>query len=161
MPGRTFASPADFNAQLTDWLAEGEHPARALLGGARSTVAADRAAMLALPPVAPTLGLTTGSGSVGTTTCASMPATTPSTRGDRPVRRCAREPGPCRSPAPGSSRRHARCWATAATITDPAHVEAAQLLRADLQRRDQAPDPAAGTCRDRDLSDYDARSAST
>jgi hypothetical protein len=24
MPGRTFTSPADFNAQLTDWLSQGE-----------------------------------------------------------------------------------------------------------------------------------------
>src|SRR5690242_13650533 len=48
LPGRSFASPADFNAQLTAWLALGCSPAE--------RITADKAAMLALPPVAPETG---------------------------------------------------------------------------------------------------------
>lgn len=57
LPGRTFSSPADFNAQLADWLAVVNQRRRRALGCAPSDrIAADRAAMLALPPVAPVTG---------------------------------------------------------------------------------------------------------
>ncbi len=57
LPGRTFASPAEFNAQLTDWLATVNRRTRRVLGCAPTDrIAADRAAMLSLPPVAPATG---------------------------------------------------------------------------------------------------------
>jgi transposase len=54
LPGRRFASPADFNVQLSDWLvlANGRHH-RSLDCRPLDRIAEDRAAMLALPPVLP------------------------------------------------------------------------------------------------------------
>jgi transposase len=58
LPGRTFVSPADFNIQLTEWLATiANLRIRRVLGcAAADRITADRAAMLTLPPVAPTVG---------------------------------------------------------------------------------------------------------
>ena len=57
MPGRTFVSPGDFNAQFTEWL-EGANRrvVRTLKARPIDLVDADRAAMLALPPVPPRVG---------------------------------------------------------------------------------------------------------
>lgn len=57
LPGRTFSSAHDFNAQLQDWLAQSHaRPRRALGCAPDDRIAADRAAMLGLPPVAPATG---------------------------------------------------------------------------------------------------------
>jgi transposase-like protein len=57
LPGRTFAGPDDFNRQLQDWLAVANGRTKRSLGCAPSErIAADKAAMLALPPVAPATG---------------------------------------------------------------------------------------------------------
>ena len=57
LPGRTFSSPADFNAQLAGWLVLVNQRRRRVLGGASADrIEADRAGMLALPPVAPVTG---------------------------------------------------------------------------------------------------------
>jgi transposase len=57
LPGRRFSSPADFNAQLAEWTALVNTRTRRALGCAPTErIAADRAAMLALPPVAPETG---------------------------------------------------------------------------------------------------------
>jgi transposase len=57
LPGRSFTCPADFNAQLADWLALVNQRPRRVLGCAPTDrIEADRAAMLALPPVAPVTG---------------------------------------------------------------------------------------------------------
>jgi transposase len=57
LPGRDFASPADFNAQLSQWLAVvNARPRRALGCAPAERITADRQAMLALPPVAPATG---------------------------------------------------------------------------------------------------------
>lgn len=57
LPGRTFASPADFNTQLQAWLAMANtRPRRALGCSPRDRIAADKAAMLSLPPIAPVTG---------------------------------------------------------------------------------------------------------
>jgi transposase len=57
LPGRTFTSPADFNAQLAGWLATVNRRVRRALGCAPiDRITADRAAMLTLPPVAPATG---------------------------------------------------------------------------------------------------------
>jgi transposase len=57
LPGRTFASPADFNAQLGAWLPVANARPKRVLGCAPADrIAADRQAMLALPPVPPATG---------------------------------------------------------------------------------------------------------
>jgi len=57
LPGRSFTSPADFNAQLQQWLAlVNARPRRALGCAPTDRITADRQAMLALPPVAPVTG---------------------------------------------------------------------------------------------------------
>ncbi|HEV8566701.1 MAG TPA: IS21 family transposase [Actinoplanes sp.] len=57
LPGRTFTGPADFNAQLGEFFAQANRRWRRAMGCAPADrIAADRAAMLALPPVAPVTG---------------------------------------------------------------------------------------------------------
>jgi hypothetical protein len=57
LPGRQFASPADFNQQLREWLPiANRRLVRSLGARPIDRLEADRAAMLPLPPVAPTLG---------------------------------------------------------------------------------------------------------
>ena len=57
MPGRTFASPADFNAQFTDWLTRANaRVVRTIKAAPVDLVDADRAAMLPLPPIPLHLG---------------------------------------------------------------------------------------------------------
>jgi len=57
LPGRSFASPADFNVQLQQWLALVNTRQRRALGCAPTDrITADRQAMLSLPPVAPATG---------------------------------------------------------------------------------------------------------
>jgi transposase len=57
LPGRTFESPADFNTQLTGWLAQANtRTKRSLACAPTERVGADVAAMLALPPVPPQVG---------------------------------------------------------------------------------------------------------
>ena len=81
MPGRSFDSPADFNVQFAEWLERANRRVvRTLQVRPIDLVDADRAAMLALPPIPPRSAGRTRSGSDATTTCASMPTTTPSTR---------------------------------------------------------------------------------
>ena len=57
LPGRQFSGPADFNAQLQDWIAVvNTRPRRALGCAPAGRITADRQAMLALPPVPPATG---------------------------------------------------------------------------------------------------------
>jgi transposase len=57
LPGRTFTGPADFNAQLGEFFAQANRRWRRAMGCAPADrIAADKAAMLALPPVAPVTG---------------------------------------------------------------------------------------------------------
>jgi len=57
LPGRSFCSPADFNRQLQAWLDVVNRRRRRALGCAPvDRIAADRAGMPALPPVAPATG---------------------------------------------------------------------------------------------------------
>jgi transposase len=57
LPGRVFRSPADFNAQLQQFLARANARLHRVLGcRPADRIDADRAAMLALPPVPPTVG---------------------------------------------------------------------------------------------------------
>jgi transposase len=57
LPGRSFTGPDDFNTQLRQWLQlVSARPRRALGCAPTDRITADRAAMLALPPVAPASG---------------------------------------------------------------------------------------------------------
>ena len=57
LPGRQFTGPADFNDQLTGWLAIANGRVKRVLGCAPADrIAADRTAMLGLPPVPPVTG---------------------------------------------------------------------------------------------------------
>ena len=57
MPGRSFDSPGDFNAQFADWLERANRRVvRTLKARPIDLVDADREAMLGLPPIAPMVG---------------------------------------------------------------------------------------------------------
>jgi transposase len=157
LPGRTFASPADFNSQLQQWLAVVNARARRVLGCAPiDRITADRQAMLTLPPVAPATGW-------------------------RHAMRLPRDhylrfDGNDYSVHPGVIGRrieavadlhrvrafcdgrlvadHERIWAWHQTISDPEHVAAAKTLRRDRvgTLRPVAADPDVQV---RNLDDYD------
>jgi transposase len=59
LPGRRFVSPADFNAQLGDWLAQANtRTVRSIQGRPVDLLEVDYRSMLTLPPIAPSVGLT-------------------------------------------------------------------------------------------------------
>lgn len=157
LPGRSFASPADFNAQLSQWTATVNTRIRRALGCAPTDrIAADRAAMLPLPPVAPSTGWRS------------------STRLARD--HYVRLDGNDYSVHPAVIGRrieviadlarvrvffdgrpvadHERVWAKHQTISDPEHVTAAKLLRRErigIVRPVGEPEVEI-----RPLTDYDA-----
>ena len=156
MPGRTFASPADFNAQLTDWLSRANaRVVRTIKAAPVDLVDADRAAMLALPPVPLHLGwrnkirlgrdyyvrLDTNDYSVDPTVIGQMVDVAADL--DR-VR--VREQGRVVA-------EHPRVWARGTTLTDPAHVQTAAGLRKQFQQPRSVLGDRDGLARD--LSDYD------
>jgi hypothetical protein len=58
LPGRCFASPADFNDQITTWLVKADtRTVRSIQGRPADLLEADHRQMLPLPPVAPVVGL--------------------------------------------------------------------------------------------------------
>jgi transposase len=157
LPGRVFASPADFNAQLADWLALVNQRPRRVLGCAPADrIEADRAAMLALPPVAPVTGWRSS---------LRLPrdhyvrldsndySVQPAVIGRRVEVAADLEQVRvwCDGRLVGD---HRRCWARHQTISDPAHLAAAVRLRAErtavTTRRDE------GEVQLRCLADYDA-----
>jgi transposase len=156
MPGRTFTSPADFNIQFTDWLSRANaRVVRTIKAAPVDLVDADRAAMLALPPVPLHLGwrnkirlgrdyyvrLDTNDYSVDPTVIGQMVDVAADLERVR-VRAAGRVVA-----------EHPRVWARGTTITDPAHVEVASRLRKQFQQPRSVA--AAGDDLIRDLSDYD------
>ncbi|HEX8761749.1 MAG TPA: IS21 family transposase [Pseudonocardiaceae bacterium] len=157
LPGRSFLSPADFNGQLQGWLARANTRQHRVLGARPADrLDADRAAMLALPPVAPVVGW-------------------------RSSQRLARDhyvrldgndysvhPSVigCRIEITADLHRvgvlcdgrivadHERVWAKHQTIHDPEHLAAATTLR--RQRLEVVRPPAETEVETRRLSDYDA-----
>jgi transposase len=156
LPGRTFTSPIDFNTQLQAWLAMANQRRKRSLGcGPAERIAADRSAMLTLPPVPPATGweislrlprdhyVRLGSNDY---------SVHPSAVGRRVLVRADLDR--VRVWCDGAVvADHERVWARHQTISDPAHVSAAQLLR---QQRFTVVRPATETeVEQRRLADYD------
>lgn len=156
MPGRQFVSPADFNAQFTDWLGKANtRVVRTIKARPIDLLDADLAGMLPLPPVPPVVGwsnrirlgrdyyvrLDSNDYSVdpvviGRIVDVAADLDTVEVRHDGRLVAV-----------------HDRVWARGMTITDPTHLEAAKVLR---QRFGQS----TAVARDddamvRNLSDYD------
>ena len=161
LPGRTFASPADFNVQLWTWLAaianRRTHATTGLIPA--DALAADRVAMVALPPVAPTTGttVTTRLGrdyyvSCGGNAYSVHPEaigrmTTVTTALDRITAHCGDR----------LVADHERLWGRAGLVTDPDHLAAAAVLREQFRARPGAGSHLAVEIEIADLSAYDGR----
>jgi len=156
LPGRSFAGPADFNAQLQAWLAlVNQRPRRALGCAPAERVAADRAAMLALPPVPPATGWRF-SVRLARDHYIRLDANDYSVHPAVIGRRIEVVAGLDRVQAFCDGREvagHERIWARHQTISDPAHVQAARALG---ERRAVALRPVAEPeVEQRCLADYD------
>lgn len=155
MPGRTFVSPADFNTQFADWLQlANSRVVRTVKARPVDRLDADLAGMLPLPPVALQLGwrnrvrlgrdyyvrVDSNDYSVDPAAIGRLVDVTADLERVR-VRLGGR-----------LITEHDRVWARGSTITDPAHVATAKLLREQFQT------PRAISLDDeltRDLADYD------
>jgi transposase len=147
LPGRSFTCPADFNTQLQAWLGIANRRRKRSLGcSPADRIAADKAAMLASPPVPPPIGwdhtlrlprdhyvrLDSNDYSVH-----------PSAVGRRVLIRADldRVRVWCEG---GLVADHDRIWARHQTISDPGHVKAARLLR--QQRFALVPSLSSSLC---------------
>jgi hypothetical protein len=156
MPGRSFTCPADFNAQFAGWLVTANaRVVRTIKAAPVELVDADRAAMLALPPIPLHLGwrntirlgrdyyvrLDTNDYSVDPAVIGRMVDV-------------AADLDRVRVRVEGRIvAEHRRVWARGATVTDPVHVETAARLRKQFQQPRAAN--GAGDDLARDLRDYD------
>ena len=162
LPGREFASPADFNAQLSAWVATVNTRFRRHLECAPSDrIAADRAAMTGLPPVAPVTGwhrtarlprdhyvrLDSNDYSVDPAVIGRKVGVTADLHRVRVL--CDGRP----------AADHERAWARHQTITDPAHLAAAKAMRA-ARHLTAVTGPAGTEVELRDLAVYDIVSGS-
>jgi RNase P/RNase MRP subunit p29 len=156
MPGRTFTSPADCNTQFGDWLVKANsRVVRTIKAAPIDLVAADRAAMLPLPPIPLHLGwrnkirlgrdyyvgLDTNDYSVDPTMIGRMVDVAADL--ERVRVRCEGR----------IVAEHVRTWARGATVTDPVHVETAAWLRKQFQQPRAVA--ASGDDLARNLADYD------
>lgn len=137
LPGRTFTGPGDFNAQFDEWIATKAN-ARHLRSIGTSPWArweADRAAMVALPPVAPAFGLTNRvrlARDYYVRIASNDYSVDPRAIG-RFVDVIATPDLVAVTCADQIVATHARFWGTGATLTDPEHVAEARRLRSDFQ----------------------------
>ncbi|MGW4898277.1 IS21 family transposase [Kitasatospora sp. NPDC004240] len=132
LPGRVFASPADFNAQLTAWLEIANRRIhRTLDARPAERWEADRAAMLPLPPTAPPRWWQTSvrlgrDHYIRLDTCDY--SIHPSAIGR--IVRVEADTETVRAYLDGRLvADHARCWARHQSLTDPAHADEAALMR--------------------------------
>jgi transposase len=156
LPGRVFDSPADFNAQLWAWLPVANQRIVRRIGCAPTMRwEADKAAMLALPPVPP---------SVGWRHQVRLPrdhyvrmdgndySVDPAAVG-RKVQVVADLATVNVSCAGRVVAAHERCWARHQSITDAAHHTAALALAAQARKSIRGPEP--DLVEERDLAVYD------
>ncbi len=146
LPGREFASPADFNSQLGLWLPKANaRTVRSLHGRPIDFLDEDLAAMTGLPPVAPHVGLSSRvrlSRDYYVRVDGNDYSAHPSAIG-RFVDVAASMDEvviSCQGQVIGA---HSRCWDTARTITDDEHVAAAKVLRHDYAQAQKARYQAA------------------
>ena len=160
LPGRTFTGPGDFNAQLQDWLALANGRRKRSLGCAPTErIAADKASMLTLPPVAPATGWRAST---------RLPrdyyvridsndySVNPAVIGRRIelVVDLDRVKAFCDGRVVAD---HQRVWAWHQTISDPEHVAAAKALQRQRVGLLRPVEPAVGVeVEQRSLADYDA-----
>ncbi len=132
LPGRSFTDPADFNAQLQQWLAVVNARQRRALGCAPTDrITADRQAMLTLPPVAPATGWRASTRLARDNYVrldSSDYSVHPAVIGRRVevIADLARVRVFCEGRLVAD---HERVWAWHQTISDPEHVTAAKTLR--------------------------------
>lgn len=156
MPGRDFASPVDFNDQFADWLTlANSRVVRTIKARPVELLDADRAAMLPLPPVAPAVGWSNRV-RLGRDYYVRLDSNDYSVDPAVIGRFLEVRADLSRVEVRHDGRlvaAHDRVWARGMTITDPAHVAAAKVLREQFQRSRPAPDPHEELARD--LADYD------
>ena len=156
MPGRTFTSPADFNTQFSDWLTVANaRTVRTIKARPVDLLDADKAAMLPLPPVPPTVGWVNRV-RLGRDYYVRVDSSDYSVDPAVIGRFVDVTAGLTKIEAHHDGRlvaTHDRVWARGMTITDPAHVAAAKVLREHYQRPRHHADPHEGLVRD--LADYD------
>lgn len=160
LPGRTFTCAADFNAQLLNWLItianSRKHATTGLVPA--QALEADRAAMAALPPVAPASG-TTVTTRLGRDYYVNLGGNAYSVHPEVIGRMITVRASLGQVTALCGDRLvadHERLWGTAGLVSDPAHVAAAAVLREQFRTR-----PAAGAHLEvnveiADLGAYDA-----
>jgi transposase len=156
LPGRSFDGPADFNAQLAAWLVRANSRQHRRLGcRPADRWEAGKAAMLALPPVAPVTGWRLAA-RLPRDHYVRLDANDYSVHPSAVSRRvdiCADLDQVVVTCGNAEVARHARCWAAHQSITDPAHAAAAAQLR---RARRLAVVPAIATSvEQRSLADYD------
>jgi transposase len=158
LPGREFDSPADFNAQISGWLATvNTRPRRALGCAPTDRIAADRAAMLSLPPVAPATGWRAATRLARdhyVRLDGNDYSVHPAVVGRRieVVADLARVRAFCDGRLVAD---HDRVWAKHQSLTDPEHLAAARLLRRERIGRLRPVTTPDAEVEVRPLADYD------
>ena len=158
LPGRAFAGPADFNAQLQQWIAVVNTRVRRALGcSPADRITADRQAMLALPPVAPVTGWRF-SARLARDHYIRLDSSDYSVHPAVIGRRIEIRAGLDRVRAFCDGKvvaDHERIWARHQTITDPVHAAAGRDLRRQRQAAVLRP-VGEPEVEQRRLADYDA-----
>ena len=161
LPGRTFTGPADFNAQLADWITTRANLRQHRTLGCRPVDRwqTDRDAMLALPPVVPLTGWSLSTrlprDHYVRLSCNDY-SVHPSVIGRRV--HVTADLTAVRVTCDGQLvAEHERCWARHQSITDSAHAQAAARMRATHSSITRTPRtvPAAVAVVTRPLADYD------
>ena len=166
LPGRSFVSPFDFNAQIEAWLttvANARH-LRSIGTNPAARWARERAGMVELPPVAPMVGLTGRvrlSRDYYVRIDGNDYSVNPRAIG-RFVEWIATPALVAVTCAEQIVATHKRVWASGMTVTDPEHRSIARALRTefaatrDRARRDTRSHPDGHVVALRALPDYDA-----
>ena len=158
MPGRVFASPEDFNTQLGEWLPiANARVSRSRRGRPAELVAADRAMMRSLPPVAPEVmfrnsvrlprdyyvrvfsnDYSVDPAMIGRLVDVTASLDTVTVHHDGVL-----------------IAEHRRRWARQLTVTDPTHVTRAAALRSQFQAQHRRRPPVSAVVELASLAHYD------